>query len=208
MTKSEVKAVIYKYLWLILLVIGVAGFIHIYFFTPRTYVIESIWEYFVEVFVFMILSSSIAFFPNKSKKGFLLLVAAIVFYAGFIGSKLDYVGYRQLMTGSQKAADEYYVVLYFLLYPFVVTCLSFGYRIGGGTSGNCIKISFVGVLILFSSFLNIMFEIVYASIPTEPIEYVYFFKVIVGHFPTFTEEVIFCLCHVPLVVGCLATLCK
>lgn len=205
MEKGGIRRLLYKYLWVICFVIGALGFFYIYYCTPHTSVIDSIWEYLSKILLFMIFSSSFAFFPNQSKKGYLWLIIPLLLYAGFIGSKLDYIGFRVLADGGggQQGADEYYITLYLLLYPFIVSCLSFAYRIGGGTSGNCIKISFVGVLVLFSSFLNIMFEITNPIEIPDVIPYVYYFKVIVGRFPTFTEEIIFCLCHIPLVIGVL-----
>ncbi|HYH02357.1 MAG TPA: hypothetical protein VEC37_04605 [Bacillota bacterium] len=203
MSSFNVRSVIYKYLWLICFAIGLSGFVYIYFYKPHTAEIKTVWDYLFKIIMFMFLSSGFAFFPNKSKNSFLWLIPLIVIYAGFVGSRLDYVGFRLLASGdiTQYEINEYYIALYLILYPFLISCISFSYRMGGGTSGNCIKLSFVGVLVLFSSFLDVMFEITNPIIIPKVIEYNYYFKVIVGHFPSFPEEVIFCLCHIPLIVG-------
>jgi hypothetical protein len=200
MEHVSIRGWIYKYLWLICLVTGLGGFVFIYFFRPHTPEMNSIGEYLLRIFIFMILSSSAAFFPNQSKRGYLWLIAPILIYAGWIGGKLDYIGFRQLMNGVDAGTD-YYIALYLILYPFILFCINFSYRIGGGTSGNCIKLSFTGVLILFSGFLDVMFELTNPVVIPEVIPYDYYFRVYFGHFPTYQEEVIFCLSHLPVIIG-------
>ena len=202
MEKLNIRSMIYKYLWIICFLLGTVGFIYIFFFNEHTWEINSILEYLFRILIFMILSLGIAFFPNKFKHKYLLLVMSIIFFAGGIIQKMDYIGFKQLMAGIDTG-KEYYIMLYLILYPFVVSCLAFGYRIGGGTSGNCIKISIVGVLVLFSNFVDVAHNFLNPIVVPEIIDYNFYFRSWFGRFPTFTEEIIFCISHIPLIVGVL-----
>jgi hypothetical protein len=77
-------------------------------------------------------------------------------------------------------------------------CLS--YRIGGGTPGNCFKIGASGVIILFSGFLDLMWYIINPVEIPKTLQYAHHIKVILGHYATYTEGIIFCLFHIPLML--------
>lgn len=203
MEKNFTQGFLRNFLWLICLLVGGCGFVYVFYFMSRAPQMTSVWEYFFRVLVFLPLVASIAFFPNTSKKGYLLLIAAIIFYASFIAHKMDYIGYKQLLVGVTSAADDYYTMLYLILFPFVISCISFSYRIGGGSSGNCLKIAFSGIVILFSGLVEVVYEIANPVIIPEVIPFNFYYKAIWSHFPTYKEEVIFCLCHIPIVAGLL-----
>jgi hypothetical protein len=73
----------------------------------------------------------------------------------------------------------------------------------GGTSGQVIKLAVVPVIGLFSGLLDIIWPIT-NRMPLPDKLLANHIRIIIGHWPTYREGVVFTLCHIPLVLVVLA----
>jgi len=192
------------YLWLIFLGLGILGFLYVWLFMPHKSEIEHSWQMWIKILFFMIISLSIAFFPNKFKTGYILVILPFLIFAGYLVPRISYFGFSgAVISNGYASSGEFYTILYLLLYPAIVLTTCLAYRIGGGTPGNTLKISLCGMLILFSGFLDILWYLINpVAIPTT-IKYAHHIRVILGHYPTYKESIIFAICHLPIMVGIL-----
>ncbi len=202
MNSSKLKDFFNKYLWLLFLGLGIIGFIYVWCFMPHKSEIDHSWQMIVKILIFVIISLSVAFFPNKLKFGFILAIITFLIFSGYIIPRISYFGFTGAVITSEYAlAGEFYTILYLILYPAIILTTCFAYRIGGGTPGNTLKISLSGVVILFSGFLDVLWYLVNPVGIPETIQYAHHIRIILGHYPTYLEAVLFTICHLPLLVG-------
>ncbi|HEY9059758.1 MAG TPA: hypothetical protein VIO64_04525 [Pseudobacteroides sp.] len=200
-TNKDIKSLIFEnLLWVLFGALGFACFLVIWFVMPHKQQIDSIWHVVFKITSFMFLILSISYFPNKSKKAYLLLLLPLLGYTAYLGPRISYYGFLEMPKATETTFSEYYTLLYLLLYPAIIMSVCFAYRVGGGTPGNCFKIGASGVIILFSGFLDLMWYLVNPVGIPEVIQYAHHIKVIIGHYPTYFEGIIFCLCHIPLML--------
>ena len=200
--KGKIIDIIYKNLWIITFVIGSSGFLYIILCLEHTNVITFA-GFMFRILIFFMFILCVAFFPNKSNKSYLWLIIPIIVYVGFIGSRMDHIGYMELLAGKKDAWRQYYIMIYLILYPFILLSLIFGFRIGGGSSAKTIKIGIIGILVLFSGFLDVVYQIIYPGVVPVINTNNFFYKSIFGNFPTYRDEVIFCAAFIPLIIGIL-----
>lgn len=181
--------------------LGLAGFLVIWFVLPRKHEADSLWPFLVKILFFVFLALGVSRFPNKSKYSYLLLLFPFLFYLGYLIPKISYCGFEGIPENIPGIFDELYTYLYLLLYPSIVLSLAGAYRLGGGSSGRCLKIGLVGMVLVFSGLLDIMWFVINPVSVPAVLKNAYHIKVIIGHFPSFNETILFALFHLPLVVG-------
>lgn len=188
-------------LWMILLALGIMGFAVTWLFLPHKSEIETAWQLVFKLITYGFIIGSIAFFPNKSKHGYLLVILPFFIFLGLIIPKISYFGFTGVVPISDySVSGEFYTVLYLLLVPMINFSVSFAYRMGGGTPGKTIKISLCGIIILFSGYLDVLWQLVNPVEIPDKLLYAHHITLILGRVATFREGIIFALCHIPLFI--------
>jgi hypothetical protein len=199
-----------KNLWLILFFFGAIGFFITWSLFPHQKQIDSIWQLLFKLVAYGFIIGGIAFFPNKSKYKHLLVILPFFIFLGYLIPRISYFGFKGAAVSyfdsegavvpNVEKSGEFYTILYLLLFNMINFTTTFAYRMGGGTPGNCIKISVSGVIIIFSGFLDVFWFLVNpGGIPDRIVE-AYHIALFLGHPPTYTEGVIFAICHIPLFI--------
>ncbi|NLW47919.1 MAG: hypothetical protein GXY86_11365 [Firmicutes bacterium] len=193
-----------KYLWMVFLGLGIVGFLITWFLLPHRSEIDSIWTLVFKMVIYGFIIGAIAFFPNQSKYGYLLVIAPFFVFLGFIIPKISWFGFTGIIPNADYSlSGEFYTILYLLLVPLINFSVSFAYRMGGGSSGNTLKISLFGIILLFSGYLDILWHIVNPVEIPDRLLYAHHITVFFGRTVTFTEAIIFAICHLPLLVAVL-----
>lgn len=188
-------------LWLLFGILGFACFLVVWFFMPHKSQIDSFWQVAFKIGSFLLLILSISFFPNWNKNRYLFLLLPLFGYTAYLGPRISYYGFIEMPKATGNSFSEYYTLIYLLLYPAIIMAICFAYRIGGGTPGNCFKVGASGVIILFSGFLDLMWYIINPVGIPKVIQYAHHINAVLGHYPTYKEGIIFCLAHIPLLIG-------
>lgn len=153
-------------------------------------------RYAAEVGVFISLSVMVALFPMRGRRLWWAIVGALVVFAGFLIPRIS--GFY-FVDQERAHPESFYTHLYLLTYPAIVLTVTAAYRLGGGSSGTCLKIAWSGTIILFSGFIDVMWQLVNpVAIPAQlsPPHVV----AITGGPVTFSGLVWFTMAHVPLLV--------
>jgi hypothetical protein len=194
-----------RHLWLVFASLGAAGSAVVWFLMPHKSEIDTPWQVVFKLLVFLLVILSIAFFPNRFRQRHLLAILPFFAFAGFLVPRLSWFGFTgAVVTSNYQLSGEFYTLLYLLVYPAMVLTVTAAYRLGGGTPGQCVKIGMSGVLILFSGFLDVLWYVVNPVELPQVIKYAHHIRIVIGHYPSYREAVVFALCHVPLLVGLLA----
>lgn len=193
--------VIRKNLWLVFLVLGLIGFLIVWNFHPHQSEIDSIWNLIFKLIVYGCIVGSIAFFPNHSKKGYLLVILPFFAFLGYLLPQVSYYGFTgAVITSNYELANTFYILLYMLLFPMIVFSITLAYRMGGGSPGNCFKIALSGLIILFSGFLDVLWYIVNPVDIPEALVNASHISIFFGRPATYTEGIYFMFAHIPLIV--------
>jgi hypothetical protein len=193
-----------KFFWLICLLIGIAGFGVTWFALPHQGPIDKIWWLIFKLAVYCFIILAIAFFPNKHKLGYLLVILPFFVFLGYILPKISYFGFSGIVPVKyDEVGGEFYTVLYLLLYPMINFAVAFAYRMGGGSPGKVIKISLFGVVLIFSGFLDLMWYVINSSVLPSHLQYSSHIIIFFGRAPTYFEGIIFALCHIPILAAVL-----
>ncbi|MEU4514050.1 hypothetical protein Nocox_13605 [Nonomuraea coxensis DSM 45129] len=185
------------HLWWIALLGGGGGAAFVWLATPHGREIQAAWQLGLKLLAFACLCCGIAFFPWASRRLYWLLYVPLVFFTGYVLPRISYFYYGDT---ARVQGDGFYTHLYLLLYPGIVLSVAAAYRLGGGSPGNCLKIAVNGVLIVFSGFLDIMWQLVNPIPIPERIDAPHI-AVFTGGPISFGATILFALAHVPIVVG-------
>ncbi|MEV4373271.1 hypothetical protein AB0J71_39820 [Nonomuraea sp. NPDC049637] len=185
------------HIWWIALAVGAAGFAFVWLATPHAREIDAAWQLAAKLLAFACLCCAIAFFPWVSPRLHWLLYAPFVFLTGYLIPRISWFYYGD---GARAHGDDFYTHLYLLLYPGIVLTAAAAYRIGGGSPGRCLKIMASGVLIVFSGFLDVMWQVVNPVEIPDRIDAPHINLFTGGPIP-FWGAVVFTLAHVPVVAG-------
>ncbi|TMR22532.1 hypothetical protein ETD86_11065 [Nonomuraea turkmeniaca] len=185
------------HIWWIALAIGATGFAFVWLATPHTREIEAAWQLGARLLAFACLCCAVAFFPWVSPRLHWLLYVPFVFLTGYLVPRISWFYYGD---GARAQGDSFYTHLYLLLYPGIVLTVAAAYRIGGGSPGRCLKILASGVLIVFSGFLDVMWQVVNPVEIPEVIDAPHI-NLFTGGPVSFGGAILFTLAHVPVIVG-------
>lgn len=155
------------------------------------------WEYVAQLAVFLFVTLAVALFPNHRPGAYVLVLVAFVVFAGYLFPRLSWFYYGDT---ARAQADLFYTHLYKLAYPALVLTVAAAYRLGGGSPGRVLKIAWTGVLILFSGFLDMMWQLVNPVPIPDRIDAPHI-TAILGGPVSFGVAVAFALAHLPLIVG-------
>jgi hypothetical protein len=195
---AVVRAFVDRYLWLVLMVLGSIGFLTVYLLMPHKSEIDSPLQVVYKLFVYLVISCGIALFPNRPRSMYLLLLVPLMGFLGYIIPRISYLGFVALPAGHPGADGEFYTHLYLMLYPAILLSIAFAYRVGGGASGNCLKINFAGVILIFSGFLDVFWFLSNPTGTPEVLAHAHHIEMILGHYPSYGETIGFALMHIPL----------
>jgi hypothetical protein len=198
LVNAVVRAVLNRYLWLVFLVLGSIGFLTVYLLMPHESEIDSPLQVIYKLVVYLLISCGIASFPNRSGPLFLLLLIPLVGFLGYIIPRISYLGFVALPEGAPDASGEFYTYLYLMLYPAILLSIAFAYRLGGGAPGNCLKVVLSGIILIFSGFLDILWFLVNPTGIPETLQHAHHIEMILGHYPSYPEAIVFALAHLPL----------
>lgn len=103
----------------------------------------------------------------------------------------------------QEANNTYYMTL--LVTPAIILCLALTFRLGGGSTGNTLRIAFGSLALMLSGLEDLLFMVLnphapgsrYNPIP-EVWDWASHIKVRLGHYPTKEEAFIFIAVHILL----------
>jgi hypothetical protein len=183
--------------WLTGLVAGLAGTVLVWVTLPHGRDIGSGWEYVARLAVFFCIIVAVALFPFRRPGAYVLLLLAFLVFAGYLFPRISWFYYGDT---ARAQADLFYTHLYQLAYPALILTVTAAYRLGGGSAGRCLKIAWTGVLIIFSGFLDIMWQVV-NPVPIPPTIDAPHIAVFFGGPVSFATAVVFALAHVPIVVA-------
>jgi hypothetical protein len=139
-------------LWLMCFTVGGAGAALSWSAFPHDREKGTLLQYLVFIAVFMTLLAGIAIFPNRNRTLYLLLLAPVLLFNLYLAPRLTF--YAEF--------DEYhrfYTLFFMVLYPLLLASVCLAYRLGGGSPGRTLKIGIVGVLVLFSGIMDMMWFI-------------------------------------------------
>lgn len=176
-------------------VVGAFGFLGIWLYAPPGQQVDSLWSYAIKLAAFLALTIFVAFFPQRPPALYLLLIVAFVAFAGFF---MPRAGWFYFMDTERARGDDFYTHMYLLTYPAIAMSISGAYRLGGGTPGRTLKLAWSSVVVLFSGFLDLMFQVINPG-PADPISAPHI-VLITGRPLSFDETIVFTLAHVPLLV--------
>lgn len=191
--------------WLVFLALGAAGSATVWLFLPHKSEIDSPWQVVFKLSVFLLVVLAISFFPNHLRRGYLLAIVPFLGFAGYLVPRISYYGFTGVVpTNSYAQAGNFYTLLYLLTYPALVLTTTSAFRLGGGRPGQCVKIALSGVIILFSGFLDLLWYLVNPVPIPQTMQYAHHIAVVLGHYASWRETIVFALCHIPLLAGLLA----
>jgi hypothetical protein len=200
---DKMKSLFIKYLWLLFLILGIGGFVFVWAFLPHQSEIDSVWQLVFKIFIFICITLAIAVFPNKFKNRYLFLIVPVLLFLGYLEPRITYFAYIAIPEHLSNAVMEMYTFDWVILFPLVLLSICLAYRLGGGTPGHCIKLALSGVIILFSGFNDFMWYTINPVNIPDVIIYAHHINMILGHYPTYGETIIFTLAHLPLLIGLL-----
>jgi hypothetical protein len=183
--------------WYLALIAGVAGFAFAWLATPHGRDIDAPWQVGVKLLAYACLACAIAFFPWTSPRLHWLLYVPFIFFTGYLIPRISWFYYGDV----ERAQDgSFYTHVYLLLYPGIVLTVAGAYRLGGGTPGRCLKVAIVGIVIVFSGFLDVMWQLVNPVEIPETIDAPHI-TLITGGPISFEATILFTLAHLPILVG-------
>jgi hypothetical protein len=184
--------------WWIALAAGAIGFAYAWFGAPHGREVDTPWEFVVKLLAFGCLGTAIAFFPWVARPSLhLLLYVPFLFFTGYVLPRVSYFYYGDV---ERAQGDSFYTHLYLLLYPGIVLTVAAAYRLGGGSPGRCLKISLSGIIIVFSGFLDVMWQLVNPVEIPAAIDAPHI-TMFTGGPISFTATILFTLAHVPILVA-------
>jgi hypothetical protein len=149
------------------------------------------------VFAFICLCAAIACFPWVSGRLYLLLLAPLVFFTGYLLPRVSFFYYGD---AERVQGDSFYTHLYLLLYPGIVLTVAAAYKLGRGSPGRTLKIAISGIVIVFSGWLDIMWMVV-NPVPIPDVIDAPHINVFTGGPIPFGATIWFAVAHIPLLVA-------
>lgn len=185
-----------KYFWLICMAVAILGTVFVWSCLPHQSQITEFWWLIVKFAVFLFAVLGISFFPSKFKGNYLVCCLPFLAFLCVIIPRASYYGI--FGTLNTPAQGEMYTNLYLLCYPLIILSIAFSHRLAGGTPGQSIKISLIGITLIFSGLLDLCFNTANGHALASTLDYAYHIIAIFGHPLTWSQTLIFCLCHIPL----------
>jgi hypothetical protein len=136
--------------------LGVVGFVLVWWVMPHANEPDA-WAFSAKLVTFVCITVAVALFPIPGRRLWWLVVVAFVGFAGYVFPRVSYFYY---VDTARAQADSFYTHLYLLTYPAIALTAGAAHRLGGGSSGRTLKITWSAVPILFSGFLDVMWQLV------------------------------------------------
>jgi hypothetical protein len=186
-----------RHLWWIALTVGAGGAVFVLLATPHVRPIQSPWHLVARLLTFAFICCGVAFFPGVSGRLYWLLYGAFIFFVAYIFPR---IGYFYFVDVHRSQAGGFYTDQFLLSYPGIVLAVAAAYRLGGGTPGRCLKISFSGALIIFSGLLDVMWWLVNPVGLPKTIDAPHI-TILTGGPISYGATIVFLLINVPIIVG-------
>ncbi len=179
---------------------GLALLIGLYaiFFLPQDREVESLGIFLFKLSPFILAAFSISFLDTSY-----LYRLKLVFPAFFIGFLFIFAVFvPKIFFHLEEFEKVYYLIL--MMIPFIILFVTLTYRLGGGSTGNCLRLSFSLLVIMLSGIEDLAFLTVnnhtdpsWATIP-DVWTWASHIKVRIGHYPTKYEAYAFIAFHFAL----------
>ncbi len=185
-----------RHIWWISGTVGAAAFAIVGLLTRRGRDVTTIWEFVIELAAFGLIAAAVALAPLARSRWFPLLYCAFVFFTGYLIPRISWYYYGDT---DRAQGDGFYTHVYLLLYPGIVLTVAAAYRLGGGTAGRSLKVAVTGMIIVFSGFLDVMWQLVNPVEVPELIDAPHISVLTGGPIP-FEATILFALAHLPFAV--------
>lgn len=186
-----------QHLWWISGALGAGAFAVAALLTRRGRDVSTIWEFAIELAAFGLVASAVALAPVARTRWFPLLYVAFVFFTGYLIPRISWYYYGDV---DRAQGDGFYTHVYLLLYPGIVLTVTAAYRLGGGAAGRSLKVAVTGMIIVFSGFLDIMWQLV-NPVPIPDMIDAPHITVLTGGPIAFEATIAFALAHLPVAVA-------
>lgn len=185
-----------SYSWIPVGVSALIGFALIWKLLPHAREDQTLGEFVAKfaVFVLAIMSASLA--PRLQKAGYLVACVPFLIFLGFIIPKMTYY----FLQGSQTL-PQYYTYLWSLFYPGIILSICLAWRQAGGSAGRSLKIGLMGLVLVFSGYLEWMWFRANPNMDYYAMKTIPHIQVIIGHFPSYAGLFIYMICHVPIFIA-------
>lgn len=176
--------------------LSLAGFAVVWWVLPHTND-ANLGHFLMKLATFLCVSVAIAFFPLTGSRWWWLLLGPMLLFAGYLFPRISWFYYGD---EARAQPDNFYLHLYLLLYPAVIGTAGLAWRLARGSSGVTLKVIWTGVLILFSGFLDLAWQLVNPVVKIPDTLSPTHIVVLIGRPVTFTEIIWFTVAHVPLLI--------
>jgi len=176
---------------------GIALLIGLYaiFFMPHDRQVQSLGIFLFKLLPFLLAAIAIAFFDINYLYRFKLVFPA--FFIGFLIIFTVFV--PKIFFHLENYEQVYYLIL--MLVPFIILFTTLAYRLGGGATGNCLRLALSLLVIMLSGIEDLAFLTInnhtdpaWSTIP-EVWTWASHIKVRIGHYPTKYEAYAFIAFH-------------
>lgn len=179
---------------------GIALIIGLYaiFFMPHERQVQNLGIFLFKLTPFVLAAIAIAFFDIQYLYRFRLVFPA--FFIGFLIIFAVFV--PKIFFHLEEFEQVYYLIL--MLVPFIILFITLSYRLGGGSTENCLRLAFSLLVIMLSGIEDLAFLTInphtdpaWSTIP-EVWTWASHIKVRIGHYPTKYEAYAFIAFHFAL----------
>ncbi|HUN37100.1 MAG TPA: hypothetical protein VMU95_34310 [Trebonia sp.] len=185
-----------RYAWIILGILAIIGFALTWKFFPHARENQTLGQFIAKSVVFIVAIGSVSLLPRLNKAGFLVVSATFLIFLGFVIPKMTYY----FLQGPQTL-PQYYTYLWSLSYPGIILSLCLAWRQAGGSAGRSIKIGLIGLVLVFSGYLDWMWFRANPNMNYYDEKTIPHVQVIIGHFPTYLGLFIYMICYIPIIVA-------
>ena len=170
--------------------------LYIVLFLPHDREVKSLGLFLFKLLPFLLAVFSIALLDVDLVKRLRLVIPALAFcflvvFCIFVPKIFFYL---------DEFPKVYYLSL--MMVPFIILTITLAYRLGGGTTGDTLRLAFILLCFMLSGIEDL--AVLKVNHPTDPIpeiwEWASHIKVWIGHYPTKYEAYAFIVFHIGLAI--------
>lgn len=185
-----------SYAWLVLGVLALVTLGLEWKYMPHAREGQTLGQFAAKVATLVLAIASVSLVPRLRRTGYLIAGTPLLAILGFVIPKLTFY----FLQGPQTQ-PEYYTYLWSLLYPGIVVAICLSWRQAGGSAGHALKVGLMGIVLVFSGYLEWMWFRANPSANYYGMKTIPHIQVIIGHFPSYGGLFIYMMCNVPIFVA-------
>jgi hypothetical protein len=197
------------WLWLAPAALGGALTALIMLVLPADRTLHGIGDFLLKVSPLVLAVVTIALFPRRPAWAVYLPLMSVVVYLGYIDSAF-FIQVDRLAQAAQVHAEQAQFSAYYrfsiFANAFVVLSGLFAFRMGGGTTGQVLKLGCAGILVLVSGLNDLTMWAMYdwpAGVRPDTFEWASHVSIFLGRDPHLTDMVTFGSIHLMAIVAVL-----